>query len=183
MPGKAVLQSRRQLALDLERDAAALPLGQDAGPNEHELEIQELVESEPSPASLCLVHRGGPVHRDEGISKRQQVEGASLLLRKGIIGQRDQSVEMSLDEGTDDLVAESLGRGVDWEHLARSYRVAIAFGVGENDVLPGSQLPPVVETYGAGHQERLAHGNSPVQKRLPRPDAFQQTALIPQHRM
>jgi hypothetical protein len=56
MPGKAVLQFRRQLALDLERDAAALPLGQDPGPNKHELEIQELVESEPSAASLCLVH-------------------------------------------------------------------------------------------------------------------------------
>jgi hypothetical protein len=44
-------------------------------------------------------------------------------------------------------------------------------------------LPAVVESNRAGDQERLAYGDGSVQKRLPRPDAFQQSALIPQNRV
>ena len=67
------MRSRRTV----ERDAAPLPLGHGAGPDQHELEIEQLVERQPPPAQLRLGGGGGPVHRAERLGQRREVRASA----------------------------------------------------------------------------------------------------------
>ncbi len=93
------------------------------------------------------------------------------------------AVEVPLDQRPDDLVAEPLGGGIDRQHLAPDQRVFLPVGVGQDDELSGSELPPVVEPNRSRHQQRLPHRDAAVEKRLTRPDALEYSAVIPQHRV
>ena len=75
-----------------------LPLGHGAGPDEHELEIEQLVEGEPPPAQLRLGGGGGPMDRAERVGQRGQAERAPERLGQHVVRERDERVEMPVDQ-------------------------------------------------------------------------------------
>ena len=87
---------------------------------------------------------------------------------------------MPLHEGADHLVAQSLGRGIDRQDAAVFRRERLVV-VGEDQELARRQLPAVIEAHGAGHQQRLPDLDGPVEKRLARPGAFDDTGGVAQH--
>ena len=75
-----------------------LPLGDGAGANQHELQIEQLVEGEPAPAPFRLGRGGGTVHRAERLGQRGQPERRRSALGEDVGEQRDQRIEMPVDQ-------------------------------------------------------------------------------------
>ncbi len=90
---------------------------------------------------------------------------------------------MPLDQAPDDPVTQPFGRGIDRQHLAGGQRIGLALRLGEHDVFPRGELPPVVESDGTRHQEGLAHLDGPIEECLSGPDALQHAAVVAQHRV
>ena len=156
------------------------------GAPQHQLEVEELVQRQAAAALLRLGDRDGPVHRAERVGKRGQRKAAPELVGENLPAQRHQSVEVPVDQGPDDLVAQALRRRVDREHLApvpRRVPVALVVGLGEDDVFARSHLAAVVEAHRPGHEERLAHLDRAIEEGLSRPDALERAALVLEHRV
>ena len=82
----------------------------------------------------------------------------------------------------DDLVAQTFGGGIHRQDPSGRERIA-RLAVGEHDVLARRELAAVVEAHRAAHQEGLADRDAAVEEGLPRPDAFQDAAVVAQHRV
>ena len=74
LPGQALVESGGELAADREGHSAALALGHHPGANQHELQIEQLVERQPAPAGLGFGGAGGTVDRAERVGKRGKGE-------------------------------------------------------------------------------------------------------------
>ena len=182
-PGQRLPEPARQVALHLEGDTDSLALGHGPRPDQHQLEVEQLVERQSAASPLGLLDRGRPVHRSQRLGQGGQSGGGAHRLGHRIARQCDERIEVPLDQSPDDPVAQSFGRGVDRQDLARGQRIRLTLGFGEHDVLPWSELPPMIETYGARHQQCLSHLDRPIEKRLARPHAFEHTTVIAQHGM
>ena len=161
---------------------APLALGDGAGADEHELEVEQLVEGEPPPAPLRLV---GWTRADAPRAAPRPAAGSPAARRSGS-GSRSSDSAMSASRcrstsDADDPVAEPLGGGIDRQHLAGGERIGLALRVRQDDVFARRQLPAVVEPDRPGDQQRLPHGDGPVEERLARPDALEHAAVVAQH--
>ena len=88
LPGQALLEPGSEVPLDGERHAAPMPLGHGAGPDEHQLEIEQLVERQPPPALLGIIQRCGAMHRPQGVCQRRAVPGPAAGPREERPGTR-----------------------------------------------------------------------------------------------
>jgi len=180
LPGQAGPKLRRQIPLEGERHPAPGPLGHGSGPNQHQLQVQELVEGQPPPAGFRLFDGCRPMHRPQCLRQRRKREAPAERFRHRVLGKRDQSLEVPLDQRANDLVTEALGGGIDWKNLAQLQRIGVALGVGQDDELAGRHLPAVIEANRAGDQQGLPHFNRSIEEGLSGPDAFQQAAVVTQ---
>ena len=155
-----------------------------AGADEHELEVEQLVERQPAPAPLRLVRR----------SRAGAPRGARRAAAAGRATRRSGSGSTSSDSAisasrcrsisdADDLVAQPFGGGIDRQHLARGQRIGLAVGIGQDHELARRHLPAVIEPDRPRDQQRLPDGDGAVEKRLARPDALEHAAVVPQHRV
>src|SRR5438105_3429442 len=95
-----------------------------------------------------------------------------------IDGESEQRVEMLVDERADLAVRQACRRRIDREpEPALRPRVAL---VREHHELPGDELAPVVVAHRTGHQQHLPLLDLTLQKRLARPRALEQAALVAQ---
>src|SRR5256885_2273782 len=95
-----------------------------------------------------------------------------------IDGESEQRVEMLVDERADLAVRQAFRRRIDREHEpALRPRFAL---VREHHELPGDELAPVVVAHRTGHQQHLPLLDLTLQKRLARPRALEQAALVAQ---
>ena len=67
--------------------------------------------------------------------------------------------------------------------LPAGERIGVAVGVGQDDELARRHLPAVIEAHRAGDEQRLPDRDGAVEERLPRPDALEHAAVVPQHRV
>jgi hypothetical protein len=56
LPGEAFFEPRGEIPLDAERHPAAVALGHRSRADQHQLEIEELIERQPPPSLLRLLH-------------------------------------------------------------------------------------------------------------------------------
>ena len=87
LPGQRLAEAGREIAADGERHAAPAPLRHGAGPNEHELQVQQLVECEPPAAQLRFERGRGPVDRAERVGQRGETERAPERLGQHVLRQ------------------------------------------------------------------------------------------------
>ena len=181
LPGKILPQLGREVALDLEGDAEPLALGDGPRPDEHELQIEQLVEREPPATALRLVRGRRPMHGTERVGQGRKTHGLPIRLRQRVCRQRDEGIEVPLDQRPDDPVAQSLGGRIHRQHLARSERIPIPLRLGQYHVFPGGELSPVVEPHRAGDQQGLPDRDGAVEKSLPGPHALEHPAVVTKH--
>jgi hypothetical protein len=74
LPGERLAQLRGEITPDGERDPAPAPLGHRARPDQHQLEVQQLVERQPPAAELGLERRGRPMHGSKSVLERGKLE-------------------------------------------------------------------------------------------------------------
>jgi hypothetical protein len=111
------------------------------------------------------------------------MQALANILRQDILGERDEAVEVPFDERADDFMAETFGCGINRKHLAAYERIGVTVRVRQNDVFPRRQLAPMIEAHRPRDEQRLAYCYAAVKERLPGPNTFQQSAIVPQHRM
>ena len=179
LPRKTRAEPGGQIALDLERDPDALSFRDGPSADEHELEVEQLVERQSPASPLGVLRRRRAMNRAEGIGQRWQPLCQAHRLRQGVFGGGDETVQMPLDEPAENLVAQSLGGGIHGKDLPRRERIGVRSGIGEDDELPGGELPAMVEPHRPGDQQRLAHLDAPVEEGLAGPDALEHSALVP----
>src|SRR2546423_11676676 len=90
---------------------------------------------------------------------------------------------MPFDQRSDDLVTEPFGSGIHRQYFPGRERIGVTVGIRENDIFPGSHLTAMIEADRARDEECLPHRYAAIQERLPRPDAFQESAVIPTYRV
>src|SRR5206468_10480390 len=78
----------------------------------HELLVEELVEREAPPAGLGVVQVPRPVHGGERWAQLGNPHGRAQPRRMGIADQREQGVQMLVDEPADLAVRQALGRRI-----------------------------------------------------------------------
>ena len=88
-------------------DAGALPLGHGTGADQHQLQVQQLVERQPSAARFRLDGVLRPVHRSERLGQRHEARFRPDRRRHRVLGEGDERVEMTIDERADDPVAQA----------------------------------------------------------------------------
>ncbi len=181
LPRQVLTQPGGQVALDLEGDPAPLAFRDSAGANQHELEIEQLVEGQSPPASLGVLRRSGAMDRAERFGEGEKPGSHAHRLGQHVLGGRDQRVEMPLDEPANDLVAQALGGGIYGQHFSGGQGIGVGSCVREDDEFAGCQLPAVIEPDRARDQQRLADLDAPVQERLPRPDTLEYSAIVSEH--
>ena len=180
--GRLLLELSSELPLDGEGHAAPMSLGNRTGPDEHQLKIEQLIERQPPSSPLGLLRGTRAMHCAQRIGQgRAGPDSRRSASGSPSCGQRDQPVEVPVDQRPDDLVAQSFGGGIDRQHLPGGEGVGLAVGVGQDHVLSRCHLPPVIESDRPGDQQGLADRNGAVEKWLSRPDALQHAAVVPQH--
>jgi hypothetical protein len=83
------------------------------------------------------------VYHAERLGQRRQTGLGADGRRHRVVGERDERVEMTIDERPDDLVAQTLGGGIHRQYPPGRERI-VAFTVGEHDVLAGGELAAMV---------------------------------------
>src|SRR5436853_3132311 len=98
----------------------------------------------------------------------------------GVVGEREQGVEVLVYEPADLAVGEAFGRRIDRqdEALVRAFLPR----VGEHNELPRHDLAPVVVAHGPGDEQQLAPLDRALEEGLTRPGGLDQPALVPQDR-
>ncbi len=76
------------------------------------------------------------MHRAQRLRQRRQPGRAAERLGQRIFGQRDERIEVPLDQRPDDAVAEPFGCGIDRQDLAGRERVGLAVGLRQHHVFP-----------------------------------------------
>ncbi len=182
LPGERRLEPAGEIPPEGEGHPGALSLGHGAGTNQHELQVEQLVERQTPPTRLRLEGGLRPVHRPERLGERCQTGFGPNGRRHRVVGESDQGIEVPIDERADDLVAEAFGGRVHRQDPPRRKRI-VAFAVREHDELAGRELPAMIEAHRAAHQDRLPDGDAAVEEGLPGPDALENAAVVPQHRV
>ncbi len=181
LPGERHAEPGGQLAAHRERHAAPTALGHRAGADEHELQVEQLVEGEPPASRLRLGGGARPVDRPQRIGERREAQRQAERRRQHVVRQGDERVEMAVHQPADGLVAQALGGRVDRQHLAPGQRLRLAIGIGQHHEFAGRHLAPMVEADRPRDEQRLAHRDGPIKERLARPNALEHAAVVPQH--
>src|SRR5262245_17348453 len=176
-----VLEPRRELALQLESDPRPRTLGQMPGPRLHKLLIEQLVEREPPPPRLSVLHPLGTMHQLERSTQLSEVVVRAESRGMWIGNERQQDIEMSLDERPNLPMCEPFGGRIDGQHEAPIGRLLAVVGFRENDEFARDQLLAVVIAHRTGDEQQLPFLDLPLEKGAPRPGALEQSALVAQH--
>ena len=112
LEGEMLLEPGGELLLERERDPRAGALREMARAGLHELLVEELVEREAPPAGLGVVQVPRPVHGGERRAQLGNPHGRAQPRRMGIADQREQGVQMLVDEPADLAVRQALGRRI-----------------------------------------------------------------------
>ena len=175
--GEGLPEARRHLAFVDERDPLAWLARQRLGALVQQLDEEQLLEREACAAGHRLRQRRRPMHFAKGLVDAGHA-GALQHVRRQVFGdERKQGVEMRLDDRSDDLERQPLGRRIDRQHPA--LRGAILL-VAEIDELARLKLPPMEEAHGAGHEQHVALVDRAVEERLSRPRDLDHAARVAQ---
>jgi hypothetical protein len=117
LPRQILSQPRRQVTFEAECNAAPMAFGDHARANQHQLQIQKLVEGQAPAPPLRLLQRTRTVHRLKRLRKRRQPQTRRQGRWQNIFCQGYKGVEVPIDQRADDLVTQSLGRRIDRQHF------------------------------------------------------------------
>ena len=98
LPGQRLPEPGGQVAADHECHAAPAPLGHGPGADQHELKVEQLVECQAAPAQLGFGRGARPVDHAQRVGKGREIERAPEGIRKHVIGERDQGIQMPVDQ-------------------------------------------------------------------------------------
>ncbi len=175
-----LLEPRREVLLGFEADSSPRALGEEARPCLDQLLVEEFVEGQPAAPRLRGGQRRGTMHSGQRRRERRQAEALAQLRGVGIVEEREQRVEMLLHQQPDLLVGQAFGRRVDGKDEATlGPRLVL---VREDNELPRYELAAMIIAHRTGDEQQLAYLDRSLEKRLTRPAAFQQPALVLQHR-
>src|SRR5205823_9739863 len=118
LEGEVLLEPRRQLLLERELDPPAAPLGEMARPGVHQLLVEQLVEREAAPSGLGLGDRSRTMDGRQSGAEVDDPHRLAQRRRMGIPGQREQCIEMLMDERTDLAVRQPFRRRIHRQHQA-----------------------------------------------------------------
>src|SRR5690606_23991857 len=103
-------------------------------------------------------------------------------LRERVFGleQREQLVQVLVEDRAQYLLRQSLGRRVDWQRLSGRATTVVVAGAGD-DILARRDLAPVEESHGPGHEEQIALADRAVEERLAGPRRLYLPRAVAQH--
>ncbi len=179
--GQRLAQSRREVALVLEPDAAPRLAGQRLHPLVQQVDEEQFLERQPVASRHGLGHGLRPVHHPQRIRDACARPATwRIAFGKYSLTCGSSSVEVHRHDVSDDLERQSFGGRVDGEHPPLRRTLVVGAEVHE---LPRRQLTAVVEAHRARREQQVALVDAAVQKGLPRPRRFDHAAVVLQHRL
>jgi hypothetical protein len=145
-----------------------------------ELLIEQLVEGEATPAQLRFLEPFGTMHELERAAQLDELVGLPELWWMRIVDEGEQLVEVLMHQDPNLAMREALRRGIHGQYPSR---VAGLFSlIGEHDEFLRDDLLAVVVAHRAGDEQQLAFLDLALEKWPARPRAFEQPALVLEHR-
>ncbi len=159
-------QCRRQLPFVLEANAGAMLARELLGPLVQQMNEEQLLEREARPAVHRLGQRRRPVHHAQRVADARNVRRLQHAGRQILGDQRQQCVQVSVDDRSDHLERQPFRGRIDRQHP--SLRGGVLVGA-EVHVLARLKLSAVKEAHVAAHQQHVALVDRPIEERLPGP--------------
>ena len=140
-----VLESAGKLTPILKCNSAASFSLESVGSAMKDMDEEQLLEREPRPAARAFGNRRWAVHHPNRVAQTRQTGGPEDIRGQIFLEERQQSVEVTIDDSPNDLKRQTFRRRVDREDLSLSYVILI---LAELDVLAGLKLSAVKEADG-----------------------------------
>ena len=184
LEGEMFLETGGELPLEGEADPRPCALGERAGPRVHELLVEQLVEREAATPGFRVRRRRRPMHGRQRGAELRQAYGLAQRPGQRVVHQRQQRVEVHVDEPADLAVRQALRRRVDGEdEPALGARVSL---VRQDHEFARHELTPVIVAHRPGHEQQLSFLDLALEERLSRPGALEHAAgtrlVVAQHR-
>ena len=120
------------------------------------------------------------MHQFERGAQLDQVMRGTERGGMGIGDERQELVQVLLDEGANLAMRKTLGRRIHGKHQPRIALILVV-RFGQHDELAWHELLAMVVAHRSGHQQQLSLLDLPLEKRAAGPGALEQAAVVLQH--
>ncbi len=182
LPGQRFAEAPREGRVAHLSQPALVALGERAGARQHQLHIEQLIEGKATAPEFRLRRTGRAVHDAQRLGQGGQAQGQAPLRWQQVGDERNEGIEVPVDQRADLPMSQSFGGRIDREDQAFGCRLRVV-GVAEDDELARRHLPAVIEPHRPRHEQQLSLADGAVEEGLAGPDALEQSRIVAQHRM
>ena len=170
-----VLERAGEQATILERCSAPLLSLQRIRAPMKDVDEEQLLERESRSSARSFGDGLWTVHHRERFAQRRHTRRAQHVVGQVLVDERQQSVEVLIDDPSNHLERESFGGRINRQHLAALYIVVV---LPEVDVFARLKLAPVIKAHRSGEQHDVALLDASIEEGLSGPGRLDHPAVV-----